>query len=43
MSGKVVGNFDTSIIGHIFIFCQIDEWSMKELFLVLILCISELI
>jgi hypothetical protein len=43
MSGKVVGNFDNSIIGHIFIFCQIDKWSMEELSLVLILCISELI
>jgi len=29
MNGKVVENFDTSIIGPIFIFCQIDEWSVK--------------
>ena len=29
MSGEVVENFVTSIIGPIFVFCQIDAWSMK--------------
>jgi hypothetical protein len=29
MSGDVVENFDTSIIGPVFVCCQIYEWSMK--------------
>jgi len=29
MIGEVVENFDTSIIGPIFVCCQVDEWSMK--------------
>jgi len=29
VSGEVVENFGTSIIGPIFVCCQIDKWSMK--------------
>ena len=29
MSGEIVENFDTGIIGPIFVCCQIDEWLMK--------------
>jgi hypothetical protein len=29
VSGKVIENFDVSIIGAIFVCCQIDMWTMK--------------
>jgi len=30
MSGEVVENFGTSIIGPIFVCCQMDEWRWKS-------------
>jgi len=29
MSGEVVENFGTGIIGPIFVFCRIEEWSVR--------------
>jgi len=29
MSGEIVENFDTGIIGPIFVCCQVDEWLIK--------------